>query len=408
MAKRFAGSNGSTRWQSLLATAAVLASSTVFASPSSVKAQGVPIALGVSLGISLLTTAARHVGSNSNTNNSYNSSWGSSSIFGGSRSNRNAAISVYNKAVKLFNSKNYADAITLLDKAAQIDPRMGNVYALLGACQLQDNKYQEAMQNFELAEKFGHHYEGLLFDKGVCASRLHDYTLAQTCFQQSCATNRHGAHAEFANKALQIVQHNFVSPSDDDYLKEAGREGLIRWNNEKPLSVYIEDNKDLKGYHAEFAQILRDSFQDWSKGTNGKVAFVFTEDASTAQIKCSWTDNQSDFADDKELGVTRVVYSAGAINSADIKLFTLIGFCKDNASELFPQAKCVALHEIGHALGLQHSSEPFDTMFPVAPPKGLEFPLTKRDLNTVTALYGQSNAVKDIQAPKSFSELGSK
>jgi predicted Zn-dependent protease len=47
----------------------------------------------------------------------------------------------------------------------------------------------------------------------------------------------------------------------------------------------------------------------------------------------------------------------------------------------------VALHEIRHALGLRHSDYSFDTMYPFAPPYGLEFPLTSRDLNTVSELY---------------------
>jgi hypothetical protein len=49
-------------------------------------------------------------------------------------------------------------------------------------------------------------------------------------------------------------------------------------------------------------------------------------------------------------------------------------------------------------------------MFPLAPPKGLEFPLTKRDLNTVTALYNDDGQprVSSIGGTELLSEAGRK
>jgi tetratricopeptide (TPR) repeat protein len=290
--------------------------------------------------------------------------------------------------VKLFNSANYEEAIPLLEQTVQMDPRMGSAYALLGVSKLKLDRYQEAMHDFDSAESYGNRYQTLLYEKGMCAAHLHDYQLARDCFQNFLARDHQGPNSEDGKKALDIVQHNFFNQSDDNYLSEAEREGTRRWaNTSSPLRVYLQEDSNLQGYHPEFAQIVKQSFEDWSAGTNGKINFVFVNDPSEAQIKCSWVDNQAELGDTKELGLTMVSYANGVIDSANIKLFTLKGFCRDEAVELFPQAKCVALHEIGHALGLQHSNETFDTMFPLAPPKGLEFPLTKRDLNTVTALY---------------------
>jgi tetratricopeptide (TPR) repeat protein len=391
-----------------LLTAAVMFSSGLSAvTPATVYAQGLPIGLGVSLGMGLLSHAARHRSSNSNNaisnasgtsdgsscssgSNNYNPP-GSSYSSSGSRRSRTAVIAVYNKAVKLFNAENYEEALAPLEQTVQVDPRMGNAFALLGVSKLKLDRYQEAMQDFVMAENYGNRYQTLLYEKGMCAAHLHDYQLARDCFQNYLAREHQGPQVEAGKKALEIVQHNFFNQSDDNYLSEAEREGTRRWNNRStPLRVYIQEDSNLQGYHSEFAQIVKQSFDDWASGTNGKVSFAFTNDPSEAQIKCSWTDNQAELGDTKELGLTLLTFSNGVIETANIKLFTLKGFCRDEAVELFPQAKCVALHEIGHALGLQHSNESFDTMFPLAPPKGLEFPLTKRDLNTVTALYNEA------------------
>lgn len=313
-----------------------------------------------------------------------------------------ASIATFNKSIRYFNDQKFDQAMPLLSQALQQDPHMGSAYALLAVCQSRTGHFQDAMPNFQSAQTFGNHYDPLLYEEGMCAGRLHDWRTAEGCLEHFIAKHRDDSHVDEAQKALAIIQHNFDRQSDSDYLADAQKEGARRWGNiAAPLRVYIKENPNLRGYHVEFPAIVKQAFDEWSQGTNGKVAFVYTTNPSEAQITVSWTDNEADLggADSRELGLTLTQFADGVIESADIKLLTLYGVCRDDVTEIFPQAKCVALHEIGHAMGLQHSSQPYDTMYPLVPPKGFEYSLTKRDLNTMTALYAGGDTQRTTMQP---------
>ncbi|MFX7844716.1 tetratricopeptide repeat protein, partial [Acinetobacter baumannii] len=86
---------------------------------------------------------------------------------------KNAAISVYNKGVHAYNDNNFEEAIPLFQQAIEMNPSMGNAHALLGVCRAKECRFDEAMQEFSLADQYGHHYNFVGYERGVCAVRMH-------------------------------------------------------------------------------------------------------------------------------------------------------------------------------------------------------------------------------------------
>jgi tetratricopeptide (TPR) repeat protein len=348
-----------------------------------VKAQGVAIGLGVSLGVSLLSGMANRGRSQS----SFGGFGFSSGSLSATRRQKNTAINIYNKGVNAFNGEDYEKAERLLSGAIAIDEKMGDAHGLLAVCLSKNGKTEEALAEFEKADQYGIKQEDISFERGVCAAAKKNYALAEASFKRYLAKGHSENTKEVAKRDLSIIKNDLVAQSGGDYVADACSGGVRRWNtNGEPLRVYIDDKTPVAGYRPEFRNLLAQSFIDWSVGSHGKVKFLFTDNANEAQIKCSWTNNPADLGDGKELGVTQLSFVDANIISADIKLLVLAP-TKETMSDPLAKSKCVALHEIGHALGMQHSSCEFDTMYFQAPPTGFEFALTQRDLNTVVALY---------------------
>ncbi|CAN5548249.1 hypothetical protein BH10CYA1_BH10CYA1_61260 [soil metagenome] len=176
----------------------------------------------------------------------------------------------------------------------------------------------------------------------------------------------------------------------NDYFGEIAKDGALgKWLPERlPLKVFIADGKGVFGFRDGYTEEVENAFRTWGIASEGIVNFQRVSQPQQADILFSWSSrfekNQGTEVGNT-LTVTRPssVSGLGILDQARIRMLTNF----DNKSFSNEEIRKIALHEIGHALGIQgHSPDPNDIMYFTTSPQQ-QSSLTARDVNTFRRLY---------------------
>jgi hypothetical protein len=167
----------------------------------------------------------------------------------------------------------------------------------------------------------------------------------------------------------------------DTYLGFALFEGdsiLKRWRNRstEPLTVFLSLGT-VPGYSEDLRSAVRDAFTRWERVGAIPVVFQLVRDSAQAEVFVKWIDSFSI----RRTGQADVMWDPDGWLVRG--LLTIATHVNDGRTVSRDVAYAVALHEIGHLLGLGHSDDPEDLMYPATSVHDL----TPRDRRTARLLY---------------------
>jgi hypothetical protein len=153
---------------------------------------------------------------------------------------------------------------------------------------------------------------------------------------------------------------------------------LARWpeRSVKPLRVWVGSGAGLRNWDSTHVRRVRDAFSEWS-AVGIPVRFTFVKDSADADIHVTWTEQFTDAISGKTLWA-RDRHWWIVNGTITIALHHNHGEVLDGSA-----IKAIALHEVGHLLGLDHTMDTTNIMTPKVRVRAL----SEADRATLRLLY---------------------
>ncbi|HEY9295818.1 MAG TPA: tetratricopeptide repeat protein, partial [Phormidium sp.] len=124
-------------------------------------------------------------------------------------SQENEAVKLQEQGKTLIELQRYEEAVSILDKALQIDSKYPNAWVKRGKALSKLQKYEEALKSFEEALKIQAEYSQAWYQRGLVLEQLNRDELAQESLAKAIAIQPNYAEAWYKLGEIQIKERDY-------------------------------------------------------------------------------------------------------------------------------------------------------------------------------------------------------
>jgi hypothetical protein len=167
---------------------------------------------------------------------------------------------------------------------------------------------------------------------------------------------------ERADAESERIAYTVETRSAGTYLPElldAHNGWNYRWPDRRgePMRIWVQEPRENTAYDPSWATVIRESFSVWD-GLGLPLTFTFTLDSARAEVHVIWVDRFSE----RMTGLTQWRNDAnGWIVGASIKIALHL---PDGRRVTRDGVQAIARHEVGHLIGLDHTTDTTSIMAP--------------------------------------------